>query len=246
MNIITHVGKYFLLMKTMFSVPEKGRMYRIQYIRELDNLGVGSLGIVALLSVFMGAVITLQTASNISSVLIPVYTVGFAARQSIILEFSPTIISLILAGKIGSNIASEIGTMRVTEQIDALEIMGVNSASYLILPKMLAAITINPFLIIISMFLGIGGGWLVGVSSGLISSPDFLYGIQYDFNSFTIVYAMIKTILFAFVITTVSAYHGYYTKGGALEVGKSSTKAVVYSSMLILIINYVVTQLLLI
>jgi phospholipid/cholesterol/gamma-HCH transport system permease protein len=246
MHIINHVGKYFLLMKTVFAIPEKWSVYRKQFVRELDNLGVGSLGIIALLSVFMGAVITLQTASNIDSILIPAYTVGYAARQSIILEFSPTIISLILAGKIGSNIASEIGTMRVTEQIDALEIMGVNSAAYLILPKMLASMLINPFLIIISMFLGIFGGWIVGVGTGVVSTADFFYGVQYDFKEFTVVYAMIKTVLFAYIITTVSSYHGYYTSGGALEVGKSSTKAVVYSSVLILIINYVVTQLLLI
>lgn len=246
MNIIYHIGKYFILLNLTFSKPEKWKVYRKQFIRELDNIGLGSIGIIALLSVFMGAVITLQTASNIDSILIPAYTVGYTARQSIILEFSPTIISLILAGKVGSNIASEIGTMRVSEQIDALEIMGVNSAAYLILPKMLAAVLINPFLIVISMFLGIFGGLVVGVGLGVVSSADYIYGIQYDFKEFTVVYALIKTVLFAFVITTVASYHGYYTRGGALEVGRSSTKAVVYSSILILIINYVVTQLLLI
>ena len=223
MNIIYHIGKYFILLNLTFSKPEKWKVYRKQFIRELDNIGLGSIGIIALLSVFMGAVITLQTASNIDSILIPAYTVGYTARQSIILEFSPTIISLILAGKVGSNIASEIGTMRVSEQIDALEIMGVNSAAYLILPKMLAAVLINPFLIVISMFLGIFGGLVVGVGLGVVSSADYIYGIQYDFKEFTVVYALIKTVLFAFVITTVASYHGYYTRGGALEVGRSST-----------------------
>ena len=194
----------------------------------------------------MGAVIALQTASNMDSPLLPAYTVGFTARQSIILEFSPTIIALILAGKVGSNIASEIGTMRVTEQIDALDIMGVNSAAYLVLPKVLAGLFIFPFLIMISMFLGIFGGWFICISTGVVSSNDYIYGIQYDFKPFDVFYALIKTVIFAFIITSISSYHGYFAKGSALEVGRSSTKAVVYSSILILIFNYIVTQLLLI
>jgi phospholipid/cholesterol/gamma-HCH transport system permease protein len=194
----------------------------------------------------MGAVITIQTASNIDSPWIPSYTVGFTTRQSVILEFSPTIIALILAGKIGSNIASEIGTMRVTEQIDALEIMGINSASYLTLPKIIAALFINPFIIIYSMFLGMFGGWLVAVSTGIVTSNQYIYGLQYDFKPFDITYSLIKTVVFAFVITSIPAYHGYYTRGGALEVGRSSTRAVVYSSIAILVVNYLLTQLLLI
>lgn len=221
-------------------------MFWRQFINEIYSLGINSIGIVAIMSVFMGAVITIQTASNIDSAFIPLYTVGFATRQSIILEFSPTIIALILAGKIGSNIASEVGTMRVTEQIDALEIMGINSASYLILPKIAAAIFINPFLIVISMFLGITGGWLAGALSGIVSTETFIYGIQYDFKAFAISYALIKTVFFAFVLTTVPAYHGYFTKGGALEVGRSSTEGVVYTSIVILLMNYVLTQLLLV
>jgi phospholipid/cholesterol/gamma-HCH transport system permease protein len=215
-------------------------------VQEIDSIGLSSIGIVALMSVFMGAVIALQTASNMDSPLLPAYTVGFTARQSIILEFSPTIIALILAGKVGSNIASEIGTMRVTEQIDALDIMGVNSAAYLILPKVLAGLFIFPFLIMISMFLGIFGGWFICISTDVVSSNDYIYGIQYDFKPFDVLYALIKTVIFAFIITSVSSYHGYYAKGSALEVGRSSTKAVVYSSILILIFNYIVTQLLLI
>lgn len=229
-----------------FSKPEKFAIYRRQFVKEIDKIGLSSLGIVALMSVFMGAVIALQTASNMDSPLLPAYTVGFTARQSVILEFSPTIIALILAGKVGSNIASEIGTMRATEQIDALDIMGVNSAGFLILPKIMAGVFIFPFLITISMFLGIFGGWFVCVATDIVSSNEYIYGIRYDFKPFHVAYGLIKTVVFAFIITSVSGYQGYYAKSSALEVGKSSTQAVVYSSILILILNYVLTQLILI
>lgn len=246
MKVISHIGKYFLLLKYVFTRPERGSIFLKRLVDEIDKLGVKSIGIVALLSVFMGAVIAIQTAANIDSSLIPAYTIGLMSRQSIVLELSPTIISLILAGKVGSNIASEIGTMRVTEQIDALDIMGVNSAGYLIAPKIVAAVLINPFIIIISMFLGISGSWAAGVTSGVISNADFIMGLQYTFDAFDIIYALIKTVVFAFIITSVSSYHGYYTRGGALEVGRSSTEAVVYSTVVILIANYVLTQILLI
>ena len=246
MGLFHQLGKYFLFVARVFRKPERWSIYRKATLQEILSLGLGSLDIIAIISVFMGAVITIQTASNIDSALIPLYTVGFAARQSVILELSPTIIALILAGKVGSNIASEIGTMRVTEQIDALEIMGINSASYLILPKVIAAVVINPFLIVFSMFLGIFGGWLAAIGTGLVPSDQFVYGLQYDFDPFSITYALIKTVFFAFIITSIPAYQGYYTKGGALEVGKSSTIAVVQSSVAILFVNYVLTQLLLI
>ncbi len=246
MRILYQIGRYFLLLRDVFSKPERLGLYLRRTLEEIDLLGVRSVGIVALLSVFMGAVITIQTSSNIDAAWIPSYVVGFTARQSVILEFSPTIISLILAGKVGSNVAAEIGTMRVKEQIDALDIMGVNSAGYLILPKIVAAMVINPFVIIISMFLGIFGGWLAGVGTGIVSSVDYIQGIQWDFDPFTVTYALIKTVVFAFFIVSISAFHGYYTQGGALEVGRSSTKAVVFSSIVILIANYLLTQLLLI
>ncbi|RLD31474.1 MAG: ABC transporter permease, partial [Bacteroidetes bacterium] len=217
-----------------------------QLLVEFQSLGIDSLGIVAIISVFMGAVVALQTAFNIDSPLIPAYTVGFTTRQSIILEFSPTVISLILAGKVGSRIASEIGTMRVTEQIDALQIMGVNSANFLIFPKAIAAMLFNPILIVISMFLGIAGGWLACILSGVISSQDYIEGIRAWFEPYTITYALIKTIVFAFLIVSVSSYHGYKISGGALEVGRASTKAVVYSSILIIVFNLILTQLLLV
>ncbi len=245
MNIFFHIGRYFLLMLKVFSRPEKTKIYFKQTLKEINILGIGSIGIVVIISIFMGAVITLQTAYNTENPLIPMYLIGLTARDSMMLEFSSTIVGLILAGKVGSNIASEIGTMRVTEQIDAMEIMGVNSASYLILPKIVATIFINPFLTIISMFVGIVGGWFAAVSTGAVTSYDYIYGIHYAFIPFYITYALIKTVVFAFIITTVSAYHGYYTQGGALEVGRSSTKAVVYSSVLILLFNLLLTQLLL-
>lgn len=246
LNLFFHTGRYFEMLTKVFRKPDKFKMFWPRMQEEVLGLGVNSIGLVALLSMFMGAVITLQTASNIDSPLIPAYTVGYATRQSVILEFSPTIISLILAGKVGSNIASEIGTMRVTEQIDALDIMGVNSYNFLVLPKIVAAVFIFPFIIMVSMFLGMLGGYLVGMGTGIITTADYFYGLQYDFKGFTIGYAMIKTVVFAFIITSVSSYQGYYTDGGALEVGKSSTQAVVYSSILILIFNYIITQLLLI
>ncbi|MBL7892902.1 MAG: ABC transporter permease [Bacteroidia bacterium] len=244
MNLLYHFGKYYLLIKRTFHKPEKYSIYYKQLMSEINSIGIGSLGIAAIISVFMGAVITIQSSFNFTSAWIPLYAVGLATRQGIVLEFAPTIISLILAGKVGSNIASEIGTMRVTEQIDALEVMGINSASYLIMPKVLAAVFINPFIILISMFLGIFGGWLFGIITGVVSSYEYVYGIQYQFKPFGVTYALIKTVVFAFIITSVSSYHGYYTKGGALEVGRASTKAVVYSSILILVFNFLLTQLL--
>ncbi len=234
------------MLLAVFRRPEKFKIYAQRTLVEVEKVGITSLGIVILMSFFMGAVIALQTASNIDSPLIPSYTVGFTTRQSVILEFSPTIICLILAGKVGSHIASELGTMRISEQIDALDIMGINSRAYLIAPKIIASVFIFPFLIIISMALGLFGGWLVSVVTGVVTPTDYVDGLLLDFKPFDVAYALIKTVLFAFIITSVSSYHGYYTHGGAVAVGKSSTQAVVYSSILILIVNYIVTQLLLI
>ncbi len=245
MGLLFHIGRYFMLLREVFSRPERRSVYWRRTVEEMDLLGVKSIGIVALLSLFMGAVIAIQTKTNIDSPLIPSYVVGFTVRQSTILEFSPTIISLILAGKVGSTIAAEIGSMRVKEQIDALDIMGVNSAGYLILPKIIATALINPFLIIISMFLSIFGGYMAGVLTGIISSTNYITGVQWDFDPYIVTYALIKTVVFAVIIATVSGYQGYYTRGGTREVGISSTKAVVYSDVVILIANYLLTQLLL-
>jgi len=245
MGIITNFGKYVILIFRIFSKPEKTKIYLRQTVKEIENLGVNSIGIVIIISIFIGAVITLQTRYNLESSWIPLYLIGLTARDTILLEFSSTMVGLILAGKIGSNIASEIGHMRITEQIDALEMMGVNSASYLILPKIIAAMIFNPFLTIISMLVGIFGGWLAAIITGAVSSADYIYGIQYWFEPFYITYALVKTVVYAFIITSVSAFYGYFVTGGALEVGRASTKGVVYSCILILMFDVIITQLML-
>jgi phospholipid/cholesterol/gamma-HCH transport system permease protein len=245
MKFLYHLGRYIHLMGLVLKKPEKASIYRRQILIEIDNLGVDSLGIVAIISVFMGGVIALQTAFNIDSPLIPRYTVGYITRQSILLEFSPTIVTLILAGKIGSRMASEIGNMRVSEQIDALEIMGINSAGYLILPKVIAAFFIIPILIIISIFLGIFGGYMAADLTGVVTTSTFLYGLLAWFSPFDVVYALTKAAVFSLIITTVSGYHGFYTQGGALEVGAASTKATVHSSIAIILFDLILTQLML-
>ncbi len=239
------IGMYMLFMLKVFKRPEKGWIFYREMVKEIEKLGLNSIGIVAIISAFTGAVITIQTAYNIENPFLPTYLIGVTARDTILLEFSSTIVALILAGKVGSNIASEIGTMRVTEQIDALEIMGVNSANYLVLPKIVAAMLFNPLLCIMSIAVGITGGWAVGVFTGVISTQDYLDGILYIFIPYYITYAIIKTIAFAFIITSVSSFYGYYVSGGSLEVGQSSTKAVVYSSVIVLLFNLILTQLLL-
>jgi len=245
MKIFHLFGEYILLLVKVFTKPERGRIYYSLIVKEIDKLGVQSIGIVAIISAFMGAVITLQTAYNTENPFLPEYLIGLAARDSILLEFSSTIIGLILAGKVGSNIASELGTMRVTEQIDALEIMGVNSASYLILPKIVATILFNPFLTMLSIVIGIIGGWSVGVFTGVVTTQSYIEGIRYAFIPYYITYAIIKTIAFAFLITTISAFYGYRVQGGSLEVGQASTRAVVMSSVFVLLFNLILTQLLL-
>tara|TARA_Y100000766_G_C18838579_1_gene571796 strand:+ start:335 stop:1033 length:699 start_codon:yes stop_codon:yes gene_type:complete len=231
-------------MQRVISKPKNLSVFRKQLLLELEKVGINSLWLVIIISLFVGAVVAIQTKYNIESPLIPMYLVGVASRDSLILEFSPTMLSLILAGKVGSSIASELGSMRITEQIDALEIMGINSASFLILPKIIATTLFFPFLIILSMFIGMIGAWIGGLSAD-VTTAEFLYGIRYEFRSFYITYAVIKTIVFAFIISSVSSYFGYYAKGGAIAVGKSSTKAVVSSSIVILLFNYILTDLIL-
>jgi phospholipid/cholesterol/gamma-HCH transport system permease protein len=245
MKFLFHFGRYLSLLRLAFQRPEKQSIYWRQILVEMEKLGLASVGIVAIISVFMGAVLAIQMAFNIDTPLIPSYTIGYVTRQSVELEFAPTIISLILAGKVGSRIASELGTMRVTEQIDALEIMGINPATFLILPKIVASMIINPFLIMMSMLLAVGGGWMAGIFTGLFPSAEYIYGIQSFFHLYDIFYALTKTVVFAFIIASVSAYNGYYTKGGALEVGEASTNGVVYSSIAIIFMNLILTQILL-
>ena len=244
MRIFYHIGQYFLLLARVFKKPEKNSIYWRQLILEIEKLGINSVGIVAIISVFMGGIITLQLTYNMVSPLMPSYIIGLGNRDTLILEFSSTILSLMLAGKIGSNIASEIGSMRVTEQIDSMEIMGVNSASYLILPKIIAVVFISPLLFIISVTCGIFGGLFTGPLSGVVTVATYLNGITTTFNPFYVYFSIIKTLVFGFLIATVPAYLGYYVQGGALEVGRASTKSVVNTSILILFFDLVLTQLL--
>jgi phospholipid/cholesterol/gamma-HCH transport system permease protein len=238
-------GKYFIMLSIIFRMPEKFSVFRKRMFEEIELIGINSIPLVALMSAFIGGVISLQTASNMTNPLLPTYTVGYITQSSTILEFSPTIISLILAGKVGSNIASEIGTMRVTEQIDALEIMGVNSLNFLVFPKVIAAVLFFPVLVIFSMGLSLTGGWIALVLSNLSSTDTYVYGIRYYFEMGNVWYALTKCIVFGFIIITISSYYGYYVKGGSLEVGRSSTQAVVSSSVAILIANFLLTQMIL-
>ena len=244
LKLLKHFGLYFIMMKKVMSMPEKWSAFRSQLVLELEKIGINSIGIVLFISFFVGGVVSIQTALNLESPLLPKYLIGLASRDSLILEFSPTMISLILAGKVGSSIASEIGSMRVSEQIDALEIMGVNSASFLILPKIIASLFFFPFLVILSMGIGMIGAW-VGALSVDITTTEFLSGLRYEFVSYYITYAIVKTIFFAFIVSSISSYFGYHVKGGSIAVGKSSTDAVVYSSIVILVFNFILTKLIL-
>jgi len=245
MNLLFHIGRYFVFVYKVFSKPEKHSVWFKQFFREIQKLGLSSVGIIILVSVFIGAAITIQMAYNITSPLVPDYVISLTTRDTMLLEFSSTIISLVLAGKVGSSIASELGTMRVTEQIDALEIMGINSSAFLVSPKIFAFVFFIPLIVIISMFVGIGGGWLSAVFTNALSPIDYIRGIQLAFEPYYIVYSIIKSIVYAFIIVSVSAYQGYYVSGGALLVGRASTRAVVYSSVLILLFDLILTQLLL-
>jgi len=241
---LNQIGRYFLMLKEVFNKPTKWVVMKPLIFKEVDDLIVGSMGIVAFISFFIGGVVAIQTALNLTNPLIPKSLIAFATRQSVILEFAPTFISIIMAGRAGSYITSSIGTMRVTEQIDALEVMGVNSLNYLVFPKIIAFL-LYPFVISVSMFLGILGGWMAGVYGGFISNDEFIGGIQREFIPFHIFYAFFKTFLFGFILATVPSFHGFYMKGGALEVGKASTTAFVWTSVAVILVNYIITTLLL-
>lgn len=233
------------MMARVFRLPDRSRMFWQQYSRELEKQGLQSLPIVIVISLFIGAILTIQSKTNTENPFLPKYIVGLLTRETLLLEFSSTILCLILAGKVGSNIASEIGSMRITEQIDAMEIMGVNSANYLILPKILAFMTMMPMLVILSTAIGLVGGWAVGAFTDIITVADYLVGVQYAFNPYFVWYGIIKSLFFAYVITSLSAYYGYMVRGGALEVGKASTNAVVNSNIIILLLDLVLSRLLL-
>ena len=243
MFYLNDIGRYFIMIKMSFFKPSKWKVLRKLIFKEINDLIIESLPIVVILSFFIGAVVSIQTALNLSSPFLSKSLIGFATRQSVILEFAPTFMSIIMAGKVGSYITSSIGTMRVTEQIDALEVMGINPLNYLVFPKIIALL-FYPFVITIAMFIAILGGYAAMSFAG-VPSEAFITGIQMDFDSFHIFYAYIKTFLFAFILATVPSYHGFYMKGGALEVGKASTSSFVWTSIIIIIVNFIVTQLLL-
>ncbi len=244
MQFFSHIGRYFLMLQKIFEKFTKWSVMKNLILTEIETLIVGSLGIVSFISFFVGGVVAIQTALNMENPLLPRNLMGFATRQSVILEFAPTFISVIMAGKVGSYITSSIGTMRVTEQIDALEVMGINTYNYLIFPKIIALL-FYPFVITIAMFLGIFGGYTACVYGGFSSSAEFIEGIQLDFIPFHVTYSFVKTFLFALLLATIPSYHGFYLRGGALDVGKASTTSFVWTSVTIIIVNYIVTQILL-
>lgn len=245
MKIVRDIGRFLLMLKGMFSKPENGRMYWKEFMHQCSEIGIGSLGIVAIISVFIGAVSTLQTAYQLITPLIPLSTIAQIVRDTVILEFAPTLTCIVLAGVVGSKIASELGNMRVSEQIDALEIMGINTKSYLVMPKIMAGLLTIPMLIAMAMALGIWGGRLAATAANIVPPETFDKGLHENFIPFNVFFALIKTYTFAFIICSVPAFHGYYVKGGSLEIGRASTKAVVISCILILFSDYLLSALLL-
>lgn len=234
-----------LMLKSLFVRPERSRMYLKETFRQMADIGVGSLVIIAIISIFIGAVSTVQFAYNLKDSFVPMMYVGYVVKESMILEFAPTISCLILAGKVGSNISSELGSMRLTEQIDALEIMGVHTKAYLIGPKIIAALTMIPLLVIISACVGIWGGMMAGALSGYVTQTDYLLGVLSFFDGFNVFVMLLKSVTFGFLLTSISCYQGFYAYGGALEIGKASTRAVVVSSIMVLFADYVLAWLLL-
>ncbi len=236
-------GRYILLMKRVFSKPVKRRIFIRQVIDEADKIGLGSIAIVIIISFFIGAVVVIQMAINLENPFIPRYLIGYATREVIILEFSSTMAALILAGKVGSNISSEIGSMRISEQIDAIDIMGINSASYLILPKITAALIFFPLLTILSMFVGVFGGYVSVMGLSTLTPDDFVTGVSYDFKLYSVIYGIAKSVVFGFIVASVASFYGYYAKGGSLQVGKASTKSVVTAIITVLVFNLIITKL---
>ena len=245
MTFFNEVGKYLLMIKGMFSKPENWRMYWKEFMHQCSDIGIGSLGIVAIISIFMGAVSAVQTAYQLVSPLIPKSTIAQIVRDTVILEFAPTLVCIVLAGVVGSKIASELGNMRVSEQIDALEIMGINTKAYLVGPKILASLVVIPMLVVIAAVLGILGGRLAGTAANILSATTYDKGLLEGFLPYNAVFAMVKAYTFAFIISSVSSFFGYYVKGGSLEIGRSSTKAVVVSCILILFADYILSAMLL-
>ena len=234
-----------MFLRKVFTRPEKWRLLLRQFMAETEKLVLNSIPLIALISVFIGAVLVIQTSNNMTSPFLPKMYIGYMARESLVLEFCSTMVCLILAGKIGSNISSELGTMRITEQIDAMEMMGVNSANFLVLPKILSTTLLNPLLSMMSFVMGLVGGYLLILITGIIKTSDYLTGIQFAFNGYYVTYSLVKTAVFSFIISSVSAFYGYWATGGSLGVGRSSTKAIVTASAMILIFNLILTRIML-
>ncbi len=243
-KILTHFGRYLIMMGTAFSRPEKTSMYYKETMRQMNDIGVGSLTIVGLIAVFIGAVTAVQFAYQLDGTLVPIYYIGYIVRDSTIIELAPTITCLVLAGKVGSNIAAEIGGMRQKEHIDAMEIMGVNTAAYLIMPKVVAALVVIPLLVAIAAFVSVFGGYIAVVPAGYMSHEEYIQGVRSFFDSYNIFLMFVKATVFAYLLTSVSAYQGYYVKGGSIELGQASTNAVVFSDILILLADYLIAVLL--
>ncbi|MFK8007198.1 MAG: MlaE family ABC transporter permease [Saprospiraceae bacterium] len=243
-NFFYHFGRYVMLLRTAIARPEKFSMYWKETMRQMDDIGIGSIIIVSIIAVFIGAVTAVQFAYQLDGTLVPRWYIGYIVRDSTIIELAPTISCLVLAGKVGSNIAAEIGGMRQKEHIDAMEIMGVNTASYLILPKVIAGLVMIPILVCLAAFISILGGYLSSVVGGLITHEEYLRGLRSFFSDYNVLMMVVKSLVFAFILTTVSSYQGYYVKGGSIELGQASTQAVVYSDILILLADYVIALLL--
>lgn len=245
MRFFNEVGRYFLFLRSLFINRESFKTYYHLVLEECLSIGLGSLFLVILVSTFIGAVSTVQTAYNLVSPLIPRYVIAQVVREMTVLELAPTIMAIIYAGKVGSSMAGGLGTMRITEQIDAVEVMGINSISYLVLPKIIASILMYPLLVVIAGFCSLFGGYLIGAATGIITPPEYIFGIRFIFNEFTITFALIKSVAFAFLVSSISSFKGFYTQGGALEVGIATTQAVTNSVIAILIADYLLAQLLL-
>lgn len=245
MTIFTELGRYLLMLKGMFSKPENMKVYWKEFMHQCSDIGIGSLGIVVIISFFMGAVSAVQTAYQLVSPIIPKSSIAQIVRDTVILEFAPTLVCIVLAGVVGSKIASELGNMRVSEQIDALEIMGINTKAYLIMPKIAAALLVIPMLVVISAVLGVWGGQIAGVNSGILSYNDYEKGLLNNFTPYNVFFALVKAYTFAFIISSIPAYYGYYVNGGALEIGRASTRSVVVSCIMILFADYILAALLL-
>lgn len=238
LRLLYHVGRYLMLMRTVFSKPEKMSMYWKETVRQMYDIGIGSLVIVGLISIFIGAVAAVQFSYQLNGSLVPRYYIGYILRDMAIIELSPTITCMVLAGKVGSNMAAEIGGMRQKEHIDAMEIMGVNTSTFLMLPKIIAAMLMIPMLVFLSAFISILGGWLSSVPTGLVTEPDFIRGLRSFFVPYNVFMMFIKSFVFSYILTSVSCYQGYYVEGGSIELGQASTRAVVYSDILILLADY--------